>query len=237
MTVEGEATIHGYPTEPLPPIGPASPVARASAHEFEQTEGSALKLMGRPLSAASAEPPVVTGSPDETLQSKSAAGEGATDVERRDAETTSPIFTKVPQEASISEPNDWIGFSERPRSTSTTDDAETPPRPPTIVATVPADVYPTSTAEIAEKAPIARRERTAAIAIDTSEYTGHGTESPLPPTYLQWNRLLADRFVQHAPHGQIHLAISPRALASIASENRGERISPMAAEAHSVAAF
>jgi hypothetical protein len=236
MTIESEATIHGNPTEPLPPIGPASPIAQVSVHEFEQTEGSALKPMERRPSAVSAEPPALTGSPDETLQSKSVAGEGMTEVDRKDPETASPIsFTKVPQEAPISEPNDWLGFSERPRSTSTAD-AETPPRSPTIDATAPADVYPTSTEEIAEKAPTPRRERTAAIAIDTSEYTGHGTESPLPGTYLQWNRLLADRFVRHAPHGQIHLAISPRALASIASEDRGERISPMAAEAHFVAA-
>jgi hypothetical protein len=236
MTVEGKATIHGDPTKPLPPIGPPSPVARASVHEFEQTEGSVLKSMGRSPSPASAEPPVLTGSPDETLQSKSAAGEGTTAVGRRDAETTLPIsFTNGPQGPPISEPDDWMAFSERPRSTSTAD-AETPPPSAATVATAPVDVYPTSTTEIAEKAPTPRRERTAAIAIDTSEYTGRGTESPLPSTYLQWNRLLADRFVRHAPHGQIHLAISPRALSSIASEDTGERISPVAAEAHFVAA-
>jgi hypothetical protein len=126
----------------------------------------------------------------------------------------------------------WDSFSERARSIAGND--EKSPSEPTVVTSF-AD-GPSTTPRVGVRSLATRGERTPSTAIDNSPYTGPGAELPLPVSYTYWNRLLALRFVENAAQSQIHLAISPRALASIMSEDRGERISPDRAETDFVAA-
>lgn len=82
-----------------------------------------------------------------------------------------------------------------------------------------------------------RREQKRRAPIDFSEYLPAATETAkLPVEYLYWNRILAARFINSPPQSTIHLATSPRLLAAVLSENKGEKVQPPDAEARFVEA-
>lgn len=82
-----------------------------------------------------------------------------------------------------------------------------------------------------------RREQKRRAPIDCSECPPAAEENAtLPDEYLYWNRILAARFINSPPRSMIHLATSPRLLAGVLSENKGETVQPPDAEARFVEA-
>lgn len=82
-----------------------------------------------------------------------------------------------------------------------------------------------------------RREQKSRAPIDCSECLPAAEEkATLPDEYLYWNRILAARFINSPPRSTIHLATSPRLLAGVLSENKGEKVQPPDAEARFVEA-
>jgi len=82
-----------------------------------------------------------------------------------------------------------------------------------------------------------RREQKRRAPIDCSECLPAAEEKEtLPDEYLFWNRILAARFINLPPRSMIHLATSPRLLAGVLSENKGEKVQPRDAEARFVEA-
>jgi hypothetical protein len=131
-----------------------------------------------------------------------------------------------------SPPEEFGDFSERPLRGA----GNSPLLNESVSTATPPTQQSTGRDAAAEKASTQRSPRAPTPAIDASEYVGRGSESPLPAPYTRWNALIAGRFVRNASQAQIHLAISPRALASIASEATGARVLPVDAEADFVAA-
>jgi hypothetical protein len=140
-------------------------------------------------------------------------------------------LTREPPRAA-SPPEEFGDFSERPVR-----GAGNSPLLNGIVSTTTPPTRPSTGRDTAEeKASTQRSPRTPVPAIDASEYVGRGSESLLPARYTRWNTLISGRFVRNASQAQIHLAISPRALASISSEATGARVLPVDAEADFLAA-
>lgn len=127
---------------------------------------------------------------------------------------------------------DWSTFSERanssadPASIATEDDENED-------EDAWGDISPQVTRAPSEP----RREQKRRAPIDFSEYLPAATETAkLPVEYLYWNRILAARFINSPPQSTIHLATSPRLLAAVLSENKGEKVQPPDAEARFVEA-
>lgn len=182
-----------------------------------------------------AERPVVANENLEASQPDGGTAEIAP-IPAEAGEPSSPIpFTQTRQVSPVAEPDHWTGFSERATPTKTPEQVPSAPSEPKMVASPP-KAPSISSSDAGDAGLPIRRERTPAAAIDPSEYGGLGADAAFPNAYLHWNNLLADRFVRKAAQDQIHLAISPRALASIESEDRGERVAPADAEASLVRA-
>jgi hypothetical protein len=204
-----------------------------STAESEELDASADESTEQPPLAA--EPPLVANENLEASQPDGGTAEIAP-IPAEASEPNSPIpFTQTRQVNPVVEPDHWTGFSERATPTRTPEQVPSAPLEPTMIASPPKPPSISSSDTGDTGLPI-RRERTPAAAIDASEYVGLGAEAAFPNAYLHWNNLLADRFVRKAAQDQIHLAISPRALASIESEDRGERVAPADAEASLVRA-
>lgn len=181
-----------------------------------------------------AEPPVVANENLEASQPDGGTAEIAP-IPAEAGEPSSPIpFTQARQVNPVAEPDHWTGFSERATPTRTPEQVPSAPLEPTMVASPPK--APSISSSDTGDAGLPIRRGTPAAAIDASEYVGLDADAAFPNAYLNWNNLLADRFVRKAAQDQIHLAISPRALASIESEDRGERVAPADAEASLVRA-
>jgi hypothetical protein len=101
------------------------------------------------------------------------------------------------------------------------------------VAVVPQDIARASA--VSPKVRAIPAERKPAPKLDISLYAGQGATPPFPDNYLRWNRLLTERFIRRSAQEQIHLAVSPRALASVLSESMGKGVSPTDAEGDFVA--
>ncbi len=127
---------------------------------------------------------------------------------------------------------EWDAFSERakpapnPAATATEEDENEED-----------DGWPDGSMQDTRAPTESRREQKRRAPIDFSEYLPADEEAAmLTNEYLSWNRILAARFINSAPGSTIHLATSPRLLAAVLSESKGEKVQPPDAEARFVEA-
>lgn len=177
-----------------------------------------------PLSNASS--PVEASAPDVPSDAPSADLKSAAMPSRSTADILPPPVAG--HSANLPTPPEWESFSER---------AQTQPIRPressTIEATTTADEEDEDNSPTSNHAaaPARSQVRKRQEPIDFSECPlAAGVTDPLPENYLYWNRLLAARFLNAVAGSKIHLAVSPRFLATVLLDNEGERVHPSAAE-------
>jgi hypothetical protein len=128
--------------------------------------------------------------------------------------------------------DEWEGFSERLLG-GTPVAAEQPTARPGDV--LKKSIQENDTRSKTGEQPTSDRQKKASIPVDISEYVEPGA-TPLPESYCYWNRILTARFIGAVAQAQVHLATSPRLLASTLSEDLGKRVAPSEAEVQFVEA-
>jgi hypothetical protein len=119
---------------------------------------------------------------------------------------------------------DWSGFSERPERLPHATNGPRVPRAAESVELGPLDDNEDSEEEVSSVS-----ERKPPVPVDFSEYSGPGAGT-FSDAYLYWNRILLAHFIRAAANGTIHVATSPRSLASAVVDELGERTPPAEAE-------